>query len=110
MSITDSIFETASYTVTRPGAGSHVNGEWVPGSTSDFSIDASIQPLSARELLVLPEGRRESEIRLVLTTTEVRNKDTVAIGSETWEFFNAEEWSAFGDIWYEAFIAKQDVP
>lgn len=48
----------AVYTVHRPPAGAYVDGEWVEGPSSPFSVLASIQPLTGRELEALPEGMR----------------------------------------------------
>ena len=38
--------------------GSYVDGVWTPGVASTFAIEGSIQPMSGRELLLLPEGQR----------------------------------------------------
>lgn len=47
-----------SVTVTRYAAGSYVNGTYVAGATSTFSVDVSVQPIQGRELLNLPEAQR----------------------------------------------------
>lgn len=46
-------------TVTREAVpGTWVNGKYVPGETTTLTVMAAIQPLSPREIEMLPEGAR----------------------------------------------------
>ena len=47
--------------VKRFTAGSRVDGVWVEGSSSEFTVKCSVQPLRPREMATLPEGRRDIE-------------------------------------------------
>jgi hypothetical protein len=50
-----------NFIVTRPGPGSYVEGEWVNGASTTFPTLISIQYLTLRELMALPEGERTKE-------------------------------------------------
>lgn len=90
----------ASYTVTRRVRAKMVNGRAVPGATSMFTIVASVQPSSGRELLLLPELRRTQEARTVYTTTRLYTggqsdpfeADQIAIGPNEWEVQFSNPW------------------
>lgn len=49
-------------TIKRKAVGAYVDGVWIDGATSQFTISASVQPLSDQDLINLPSGRRESDI------------------------------------------------
>lgn len=115
MSLTGVIsrFKTGTYTVTRTAAGTRTLGRYTPGAPSTFSIVASIQPVTGRDLQTLPEGQRAEETRVVYTTTELRTRtatvepDTLSIDSETWAVTKVERWQAFGGTHYRAMVARQ---
>lgn len=48
-------------TIKRVTAGSYVDGVWVPGTESTFTIQASVQPMTGEDMKALPEGRRMSD-------------------------------------------------
>lgn len=108
-------FNTGTYTVTRTGADSYTDGVRTVGSTSTFSIDASIQPMSGRDLkAALAEGRRAEDVRTVWTKTAALvadpNPDKIAIGTETWEVFRVFGFSILDPTFYRVGIAKQGTP
>jgi hypothetical protein len=62
-----------SYTVMRLAAGSYdANGRYSVGSSSTFSVNASIQPVSGRDLLRLPEGLRTKQLLAIWTRTPLQ--------------------------------------
>ena len=88
-------------TVTRYTGGNRVNGKWVEGTPYTFTIEASVQPLTARELELLPEGRRSSGESYKLysdpspilnTVTSSENPDQVEIFSQNFEVYSIERW------------------
>jgi len=90
-----------SLTVTRYTGGSKVNGKWVEGTPSTFSINTSIQPLTSKELELLPEGRRSSgesyklytdSSPILRTVSDDENPDRVSISSQDFEVFSIERW------------------
>lgn len=62
-------------TVTRRAAGSYVAGVWTPGATSTLTVEGSLQPMTGRELLLLPEGERTRARWKLYTETELRTAD-----------------------------------
>lgn len=90
----------SQYTVTRTAAGDYIDGRWVDGSTSTFTVMASIQPMRLGEVQKLPEALRTRETRKFRSDTAVRianetNKtpsDTISVDGETWEVMQASHW------------------
>lgn len=62
-------------TITRETAGAYVNGIWVPGGTSTFTIQASVQPVTGEDQLVLPAGKRLSDYVKAYTSTDLQVLD-----------------------------------
>ena len=57
-------------TLRRYAVGSRGDdGRWTPGATTDTTIQASVQPLTERQLASLPEGERQTDQRRVYTET-----------------------------------------
>ena len=52
-------------------AGTFTDFDWVPGTYVDTPIKGDIQPLTAHELDILPEGERDKEIVKLYTTVRV---------------------------------------
>lgn len=50
-------------------------GEWVEGARELIPVQMSVQPLSGRELAMLPEGERSDDWRKGFTTTCLRTSD-----------------------------------
>lgn len=89
------------FTITRKSAGSYVNGKWVEGSTSTFTIQASVQPLRGEEIQLLPEGRRNSQAvriytdtQLYVKTDEQTNPDKLTAFGESYEVLSVEPWQS----------------
>ncbi len=104
---------TVAITVTRAGPGSYTSGRWSEVSGSSVPITASVQMLSAKEMLRLPEGQRETAARKLYTTTLLKAAD-VAAGTragrvtyegETWEVLAADDWDDLGG-YYKAIVTK----
>lgn len=57
--------------IIRQAIGSYANGEYVPGSTSNVNITASVQPAKMEDLINLPVGRRLSDFIRLYTATEL---------------------------------------
>jgi len=89
----------------RPTGAHDINGRWQESTTAGISFEASVQPLSSRELKSLPEGRKaDASFRLytdyALKTVDEKtgkNADRVKIkdrsGAERWyEVISVEDW------------------
>ena len=77
--------------------GEYTNGYYHENILSTFSVFASIQPLSDREMQSLPEGRRNKETYKLfsfslLNTVEEQNRDVVIINGETFEVIKRGTW------------------
>ena len=94
-------FKSGDYTVTRYGADSFENGLRDSGSGSTFEIEASVQPLSGRDLQMLSDAERVLETRALYTDAELfvrrgeKAADTVAIEGESWRVFKVERWPSY---------------
>ena len=68
---------TKEYIVTRATIGSNTKGTYVPGATSNITIEANWQPLSGKELLNLPELQRTRRSIKVYSEDEIRGLNDV---------------------------------
>jgi hypothetical protein len=83
--------------VTRPAGGEYVEGVYQEGATSSLTIQASVQPLSGRQLQALPEGRRNRESYRLFSDQGLRpydgqNPDRVLIDGHEFEVFSVSPW------------------
>lgn len=112
---------TGTYTVTRRAAHSYdADGLLVLGAASTFSIVASVQPVTGRNTVAVPEGYRGEEQRVIFTTTELRGlgdstaapaPDTIALGGETWTIVHTEAWYGLsGAPHWRAYAARSAAP
>ena len=108
-----------SVTVTRYGAGSNVNGDYVAGTATTFAVIMSVQPLSGRELLNLPEGQRTRNILkgycatelYTATQAESKKADVVTVGSKSYEVQFVEHWQEQGgdlDPFWKVHMAEEN--
>jgi hypothetical protein len=105
-------FATGTYTVTRAGgAGTYVDGVFVPASTSSVSVLACVQPLTGRELERLPEGIRSRELLSVYTVAALFNEapgvrpDIIAIDGRSWQVEKVERFDALGN-YFHSIVSK----
>lgn len=57
-----------SVTIQSSAAGSYVDGVWVQPARTSFGITASVQPMTPKEVLLLPEGDRQKETMKLYST------------------------------------------
>ncbi len=98
----EDLIENFSETVTvnRESAGTYSSGVYVPGSSSLFAIQMSVQPLSGKELLNLPEAQRTRRQIKGYTATELftasealsQKADIVSYDDSTFEVQDVEQW------------------
>lgn len=90
-----------NYSVTRFQPGTWDKGRWVAGGTSStFTIVASIQPLKAFEAISQPEGFRSREMIRIYTRTALQptledqrvEGDEIVYKGRTFEIFRIETW------------------
>lgn len=96
----------------RRAVGSYVNGVWVPGALSTVTATVSIQPASARDRQILPEGDRTRETVRVYSPVELKTtlegSSAQAPDEFTWQgrlyrVKSVERW--IGDFWKAIAVA-----
>lgn len=65
-----------SFHVLHEAAGSYVSGVFVPGARTVITILASIQPITAQDMITAPEGRRITDIVKIYSDTYLQESDT----------------------------------
>lgn len=106
-----------SYQVTRIAPATiGSDGRLVQPTSETFPIVAVEQPVTGRDLQVLPEGWRGEESRNLYTTTLLRtvnqdgSPDTVTIGTQAWVAINIKRWLAFRGVHYIVLVSRRSVP
>ena len=103
-------------TVTRYSAGSvdPIDGIFVDGATSTFTIDCELQPGNGADLEYLPEGQRLAWVKAILCAeqliasdpnTGVRG-DRVSINGYTWEVKHIED---VDDFQYPSLLKRKQL-
>jgi hypothetical protein len=95
-----SSFSRGTFAVIRKVAPTPTRGVYGAGATSTFNITAAVVPATPNDLLLLPEGQRTRETRLVFTVTPLQSggqgmpydTDHVQIDGETWSCERVERW------------------
>lgn len=107
-------FKTGTYAIVRTAADTYTNGLRTAGTTSTFTVDASIQPVTGRELFALPEARRTQDVRVFWTSViliATPNPDKITIGDETFEIFQIYTHAVLSNTpFYRVYCARQTVP
>lgn len=104
-------FQTGTYTITRTAADTYTDGLRTAGATSTFTIDASIQPVTGRKLLALPEARRTQDIRVLWTATALAVADKITIAGELYEVFEVVTHGVLSTTpFYCVYCARQVTP
>ena len=92
---------------------------WVEGAKDiDLTIKCSLQPVRGRSRLLLPDGVRAVDSKLVLTKTELlisddlteQEADTVIVKDLPYKVINVEDWTGFGltTDHYRCIIIRED--
>lgn len=69
--------------------GEWVRGKWVETDEDPVTIDASIQPISGREIVNLPEGKRERARWTIWTLDDVGGDDEILYNDDKYEVYVA---------------------
>lgn len=96
-----------AYQVTRYAQGAYVNGVYIPGAKSTFDVVLSLQPVTGKELLNLPEGQRGRTFMkgyspVALFTVEQSpsaKADLVSFMGRIFEVQQSEVWVGDFDHW-----------
>jgi len=85
--------ETLSVTRKEAGSYSNTTGNYTAGASTIFSITASVQPASGKQLERIPENRRERDAKAIYTRTKLKNNDFITIDSNVYEVDNVRDYS-----------------
>lgn len=106
-------FSTGTYTVRRAPPATFVSGRRAIGSSYEIQVVASVQPLTGRELMRLPEGERTRERMVVFTADALHTQsddhagDEIIIDGDVWEVERVENWSTLGGYW-RSFVVRRE--
>jgi len=84
----------------RPAAVTYTAGRASSPAFTTSNIYASVQPLRAEEMALLPEARRQTAAYLIFTDTEIRaakegvgqQADRIVLNGDDFEIFSVERW------------------
>lgn len=91
-------------TVIRKAVGAYIDGIYVEGSLSTFRTICSVQQPTPKELLNLPEGERDKDIRKFISKRPIRatsdrdgtTSDIISYKGLTFKVIQAGDWNAYG--------------
>lgn len=115
MPVSDAVDALGGVAVTRLRAavGAYANGYWQAGTSVTDAITCSVQPMTGRDLQVLPEGQRADEVQVFYSNSELRTRepqqwdaDTLLFAGVTWRVIRVKTWAALGATYYRALAAK----
>lgn len=108
-----------TYNVLRRSQGTYdANGRYSgPGASTTLRIVASVQPVSGRDLVVVPVGQRTDEARVIYTATQLltrtptREPDVITVGGEPYAVYRVDGPFELDDgITWRVYAARQVVP
>lgn len=112
-----SSFRRYTLTVKRRASGDYDSSGFfkVSGSDTEFTITASVQPMTGSEILLLPENKRELETKKLFTFTKLHNiekgngvnSDIVIIDGDEFEVVRIYDWKNNVLNHYKVFVAKR---
>ena len=91
-------------TVERTSSGSYIGGLYVKGSKSTFKTFASVQQPTPNQLMILPEGEKDKNIRLFISKKYIRTTsdkdgliaDVVVYKGIRYKVISSSDWSNYG--------------
>jgi hypothetical protein len=105
---------TVPVTVARQQPGTYVKGRYVEPNPTEFFPVVSVQPVTGKEQLLLPEGVRTrqtvkiySKMRLMTSSQSTSQRaDIVNYKNQNYEVFTVEDWTDVGGF-YKAICVLQ---
>lgn len=98
-------------------ADTFTKGIRTAASKSTISFTASVQPMGAKDMLALPEGRRDREAFRLYTDFELKtsdestlvNADQVTVRGHLYEVISVEIWQNNVIPYYKAIVSRLNV-
>lgn len=96
--------------------GNFVNGRWVAGATVDVYIRGTLQPTTAEDLEILPEGSRKSGLVTLYTKSEIRiagdtlntESDLIVVSGKTYKALQAHDRTFLGG-YYKIILEQVEI-
>jgi hypothetical protein len=104
-------FGTGTYTVTRTLPRALVRGVAQAPSTSTFSVAASVQPATGRDVAVLPEGLNLTDVIQIFTAVELKvagdgcEDDAITYRGARYEVKHVERYDEIGNYYRALAVA-----
>lgn len=108
-------FSTGTYPVKRPIAnGAYIDGVYQPSAVETVEVLGSLQPLSPKESLLLPENERNRESFNLFTEVELspasedglRQADAVVVDGQEFIVRSVERWRNVDLPYFKALIQR----
>ena len=74
-------------------------GEWLEGIETEKNIKGSVQPMTGKELNIVPEGDRTREIYEFYTQEAISENNLVVYNDKLFEINKVEKWSFYYYCW-----------
>lgn len=84
--------------VLRTAKVAYVDGKPNPGNIEKLNIKCTVQPLSGKDLLIVPEGDRFKEQYWLWTTCEVLDNDQVVRCGKNYQVQTVQIWGSFRQV------------
>lgn len=130
MSLNDVIGNLGAITlqVTRTARGTRVSGRYTAGAQTTFNVVAGVEPVTGRQLMDLPEGRRGDEIMMLYVDVALftespatdpdvvrylgADPDTIAMlgAGEPWTVIKVSTWTGIDGTHREVQVARAPSP
>lgn len=99
--------QSHTLTVKRAVAGTYAAGRYSAGAPATLSVSANVQPASAEDLALLPEGERTTDTIVVYTIAELQPTsqangelgDLVNYQGRDYRVRHVEAWAPNGAYW-----------
>jgi len=100
-------------TINRKTAGSYIDGLYVAGSSSNFTMQASVQPAQAEDFVNMAEGERFGGEQVIYSIRELIGSKDLTLADAVigylgvnWKVTQAQSWIHHG--YYKSIITKVD--
>ncbi len=110
-------FKSGTYTITRTGASTNVNGYAVSGAVTTIpDVVMSVQPADGRAMKLAPEGCTSEDVRIIYTTTQLLTltpdnaPDRITIDGDVYVVFKVQTFGIISGGHYRAYAARQTIP
>lgn len=105
----------ASYTVTRTAESTLLLGRRVDGAVTSVSLVAVVQPVTGREIQILPELQHGEETKVIYTLTQLYTRepgfepDSISVDGESYDVTRVDKFTQLSGAPHYVAYAKRRV-